>query len=98
MTRPRNLEEIATVYVEAAARSRTPLKVTAAHFGVSQSTATRRVSEARRAGLIPEDAGPTNPYVAAIAADLGVSVEEFEAAVRRHAPGGNLRVQVAQNG
>ncbi|MCT1363295.1 hypothetical protein [Microbacterium sp. p3-SID131] len=98
MTMESALHEVARVYIEAAASSRTPLKVVADHFGVSQSTATRRVAAARKSGLVPEVTSTTNPYVAAICADLGVSVEAFEAAVRRHAPNGNLRVQVGKRG
>jgi DNA-binding Lrp family transcriptional regulator len=93
-----DLKAVARVYLRAAATSRKPIKTVADEFGVSQSTATRRVRDARDAGLIPEDVPTTNPYLPKIAAELGVTVEALERAIAKHAPNGNLRVIVSQVG
>lgn len=93
-----DIHEVARIYIDASSQSRRPLKAVSERFGVSQSTATRRVAEARRKGLIPIKLPTVNPYVYAICEDLGITVESFESAVRRHAPDGNLRVQVGKNG
>lgn len=91
-----HLRRVAEVYLRAAATSRKPIKSVAEALGVSQSTATRRVREAREAGLMPEHVPTTNPYLPAIAEELGVTVEALEDAIAKHAPNGNLRVVVSR--
>lgn len=89
-----NLQAVARAYIAASASSLRPLKATAEEFGLSERTAARRIAEARACGLIPDSTVPTNPRVAAIAAELGVSVDAVLNALRKHAPNGDLRVRV----
>ena len=92
------LEEVASIYIEAAKQSKKPVAELAATLGISLRTASNRVRACREAGLL--DAAPkfggtvgTNPKLLAVADALGVSVDALAAAVRTHA-GGDLRVKL----
>lgn len=50
---PEHFAEVARVYREADARSRTPTRAVARHFGVSQAAAAKWVARCRELGLLP---------------------------------------------
>lgn len=84
------LRGIAIVYRYAAREGHPPVQAVARLLGVGLRTATRRIAEARRAGLLG-DVAIHNRKVAAVAKSLGVTYEALANAVVQHA-GGDLRI------
>lgn len=92
--------ELVKVYTEAASEGRPPAKAVERHFGIAVSTASKRISEARAAGLLPpfrRGGSRWNPKVRAVAKALGVSYDELVRVVLEHA-GGDLRVVPGDKG
>lgn len=89
-----HLSEVANIWREGAKSGR-PTAAVEAHFTVPRSTAGRWVARARAAGHLPPTTPGSRPLLrkpstVAAAAELGVTYEALEAALRAHGP---LRVR-----
>lgn len=86
-------EQAADIYKKAVQRGIAPVQEVMRQLGVSRTTATRRVREARERGLLHEDSKPTySSKLVAVAQALGVGPDALRDAVLEHADG-DLRVQ-----
>ena len=82
-----DINDVARVYNESLDFDHKPLVYVAKRFGVSQSTAARRVAEARQLGLIaPVTAGSQgiSPRVVSVAKELGVDPRRLRDVIRAH--------------
>lgn len=86
-----DLEDVDRVYEHAASEGCPPLWAVENYFGVSHSTAARRVREAREAGILPEEVLLLNAKAVRVARRLGIDYDVLVSAVREEA-GGDLRV------
>ncbi|WP_433364056.1 hypothetical protein [Streptosporangium sp. CA-115845] len=86
--------ELAQVFRGAVDSGQPPAKAVERRFGLAKSTATRRISEARKLGILPSGHGhleQRNPKALAVANALDVTYEDLVRAVHEHA-GGDLRI------
>lgn len=91
---PIDYAELAKVFCDAVERGEPPAKAVEAHFGLPTSTASKRISEARKLGHLAHGHGwrdLRNRKALAVARALGVTYEDLVRAVQEHA-GGDLRL------
>ena len=82
-----DINEVARVYNESLNFDHKPLVHVAKQFDISQSTAARRVAEARHLGLVAPVTGSSqgiSPRVVSVARDLGVDPWRLRDVIRAH--------------